>query len=436
MTFIARMRHLPAVFLVLFMACLPFAPCEAAPSTPTLDGNAWNFIFVQSFEGDLGPNNNLSIEGFNHAHLFGQLLNTLTAGKSGAIRQAYVFDPSDGLASDMRASESIEPFAVLNNLGIIHVLVNSGDASVYNSPAYILNQILANQPGGIYVIAMPAAVINNTLQSLGGPSNPAPSLAPGDSHQYAVWSVEQGKSSIAVYEDGLKPEKRYPELHVRGGAQCPQNPVTIHVKNPHVGEFKLNAGLTIHFIRHVEAHPTGSFEDGNYVCQGEWRAIGATEILRKKIGGLPDTIYTTNPNDIIGCSTQCSYVRPSLTIAPFAIEHGRKLELASYQWNDAPSLAAALFTQNSPYSKKEFDHSTILVAWEHVHIEQAIKYLFGAIYGDVKAANQVPAWSYTDYDSIWTVKSDERGDLTFTNSCEGIASETLPSTCPAFLGEK
>ncbi|HEY8023126.1 MAG TPA: hypothetical protein VIF60_01080 [Burkholderiaceae bacterium] len=434
MKILASLKRLSAAVFVFCLAAMPMI--SPAATTPPLDGNSWNFIFVQSFEGDLGPNNNLAIEGFNHAHLFGQLLNTLTAGKSGAIRQIYAFDPSDGMASDMRVTESIEPFAVLNNLGIVHVLVNHGDASVYNSPAYILNQIVANQPGGIYIIAMPAAVINSTLQALDGSSNPPPSLAPGNSHQYAVWSLEQGKSGVAVYDDGLRPEKSYPALHIADGAQCPQNPVTIHVKTPKDGKFMLNAGQTIHFIRHVEAHPTGSFENGNFVCQGEWRAIGATEILRKKIGGLPDTVYTTNPNDIIGCNTQCSYVRPALTIAPFAIEHGKRLELAQFQWNDAPTLAAALFTQNSPYSSKEFDHSSVLVAWEHDHIVKAVSYLLETIYGDKEKAKLLPAWSYTDYDSIWTIKTDQHGDLTFTNSCEGIASETLPSTCPAFFGSK
>jgi hypothetical protein len=48
-------------------------------------------------------------------------------------------------------------------------------------------------------------------------------------------------------------------------------------------------------------------------------------------------------------------------------------------------------------------------------------------------APTVPGWSEGDYDSIWTVTLDAKGNLTVNNNmCEGIVSANLPATCPAF----
>jgi hypothetical protein len=42
-------------------------------------------------------------------------------------------------------------------------------------------------------------------------------------------------------------------------------------------------------------------------------------------------------------------------------------------------------------------------------------------------------WPPTDYDTIWTVKLDARGNLTVNNGmCEGISSAALPATPPQF----
>jgi hypothetical protein len=48
-------------------------------------------------------------------------------------------------------------------------------------------------------------------------------------------------------------------------------------------------------------------------------------------------------------------------------------------------------------------------------------------------APTAPAWSSDDYDSIWTVTLDPKGNLTVNNNvCEGIVSASLPAACPAF----
>lgn len=405
-----------------------------AQSIPPLNSNAWNFVFVQSFEEDSVVANNLSVQGLNHSFLFGQLLNTVTAGKIGHVRQIYTMNPQSGSGQSMATLQSIEPYALLNNLSITHLLVSQGDRTVYNSPAYIISNILSNQPQGHYIIAMPVAMINNTIEALTSPTSSPAKITPGNYNQYAVLTVENGNTTVTTYDDNLKPGRSYPDIRLAKTPhyQCPQTPVTITAKKPQSSTMPLNTNQTVYFIRHVEAHPTSTFENGNYVCQGAWRALGANKILRDKMNGIPEYILSTNPENLIACDKACSYIRPSLTISPFAIENHKNVELAAFQWNDAPTLASTIFTQGSPYSSKKFNHSTMLVAWEHVHIEAAIQYLFATIYDNPEAAKKVPSWSYTDYDTIWKLSTDAKGNVTFSNTCEGVDTNALPSTCPAF----
>jgi hypothetical protein len=59
---------------------------------------------------------------------------------------------------------------------------------------------------------------------------------------------------------------------------------------------------------------------------------------------------------------------------------------------------ASVVEPESNYFKHAADRATILVGWEHAHIEQAVKFLFETMYQDPDAAKQVPAWSFEDYD--------------------------------------
>ena len=418
-----------ARFIALCLAVLSFS---ANADIPPLNANAWNLVFVQSFEPDASTNN-LSVKGFNHAQLFGQLLNTITAGKIADVRGIFSFSPSSN-KQDMTTLESIEPFAVLNNRAVTHTLVSPGDIATYGTPTYRIDGILSDQPRGTYVIAMPATMINDTLVQLLGQNAPSGGIASNNYNQYVVLSLANGRMSAVVYDDGLKPDDRYPELRLKAtpGRNCPNPTVNIHVPKPKSSPFVFNTKQTVFFVRHVEAHPNSTFENGNYVCQGAWRAIGANAVLHELMRGAPKNILTTNPHGLIGCDGTCSYIRPALTIAPYAIQHGQKLMLADFQWNDAPTLAASLFTRNTPYSKPAFDKALTLVAWEHEHIDQAVQYLIGTLYNAPDKAKQLPPWSFTDYDTVWKLETDEHGDLTFSNTCEGIPSNSLPSTCPAF----
>jgi hypothetical protein len=419
-----------AHFVVALLALLPAA--HAGSASPPLDANAWNVVLMQRFEPDAGTNM-LSVTGFNHALQFGQLLNLITAGRQSQVQRLMAFTAQDTPA-DITPLQSIEPYAVLNNRAVSQVAVGKGDVNSYNSPSYIIAGILADQPPGIYVIAMPADMINDTLMQLLGTSGKDAGITAGNANQYVVLTRANGRTGAVTYEDAIKPAARFPEqdLSYARTNSCPQPATRFTVPRPSSPPFQLNTRQTVYFIRHVEAHPNGNFENGNYVCQGAWRALGANTILERITGGTPKHLFTTNPNDIIGCNGNCSYIRPTLTIAPYAIAHQKSLKLARFQWNDAGTLAASLFTRNSTYSDPSFDDSTTLVAWEHGNIDKAVRYLIHTVYNAPASVAQLPAWSFTDYDTVWKLQTDAQGNLTFSNTCEHIDTEALPSTCPAF----
>ena len=397
----------------------------AMAGDPPLNANDWNFVLVPSFEQ--GRDNNLSVTGLNASLRFGQALTSVTAGKLPQVRQVYALTmTSPGSHGNMAPLESIQPYALLNYQAVKVQQLNPGDASTYNSPAHFMQQLLANQPRGIYVMAMPREMLAGIAESLTGSR---PSI---DAHHYYVASGQAGALKLDAYADGITPDAKYPDIALpRRSATCPQAPVTIRVRAPE-GLVPYTSQKAL-LVRHVEAHPGGNFENGNYVCQGQWRALGANRILLEKLGRRPDYVYTSDPADIIDCGEACSYIRPSLTVAPFAIQHGLPLTLAPFQWEDASDLAIALFDRNSPYLQRPALGQTLLVGWEHDHIVKAVQYLLANVYRDPAAAAKLPSWNYTDYDTVWELSTDEEGTLTFKNSCEGIATETLPSTCPAFF---
>ena len=86
------MRNKPIAITLITLMGLVIAACNNGGNTstttqasiPQLNQNAINFIFVQSFESN-STFNNLSIQGFNHSLLFGQLLNQITASQIAGI---------------------------------------------------------------------------------------------------------------------------------------------------------------------------------------------------------------------------------------------------------------------------------------------------------------------------------------------------------------
>jgi len=395
----------------------------AAQSPPPLNANNWNFVLVPAFEHD-ASSNNLTVTGLNHALRFGQQLNNLLAGKQNQVRQVYALSEDH---QDMTPVESIEPYALLNNLGVKTQTLNHGDAASYNSPAYFILQIVANHPAGTYIMALPNDMLQPMVKALGGSSCKLPGVG-----QYWVASGQSLPFSGAVFDDQIPTQHSYPSIPLPNRSACTQNHVEFTLPAP--------AGLQpylarkVYLVRHVEAHPSGNFENGNYVCQGQWRALGANHILLEIMHNtLPDAVLTSNPGNIIDGGAAYSYIRPALTVAPFAIQSRLPLTLAPFQWEDAEDLAQALFNSQSPYLAQLKGDSSILVGWEHDHIQKAVHYLLETMYQNPAAAKALPNWGFDDYDTVWELSTDQTGALKFQNTCEGIATVQLPSTCPAFF---
>ena len=86
----------------------------------------------------------------------------------------------------------------------------------------------------------------------------------------------------------------------------------------------------MHLIRHAEAHPTSNFEDGNYVGAGQWRALALPAFLPGALRGQANLtmVYSIDPAQSFPVYN-VSYVRPSLTVLPYAIANNLPLHLAS-----------------------------------------------------------------------------------------------------------
>jgi hypothetical protein len=194
-----------------------------------------------------------------------------------------------------------------------------------------------------------------------------------------------------------------------------------------------NTNETVYMIRHAEAHPVSSWEDGNYVAAGQWRALDLPNALRGKIN-TPDVVYSIDPARVIpggdsaSGNSNWSYVRPSLTAEPYAIANNLPYDLvASFELiaPDSPQWTSDFF-----FTGGKFSNRTVLLAWEHDHFPPTVNALLATYHGGSQTA---PSWPDDDYDTIWTVRLDAHGNLTVNNTkCEGIKSEALPAAAPQF----
>ncbi len=402
----------------------------AQNAVPALNTNDWNFILVPSFDAATEEGaNTLSVQGLNHSLSFGQVLDTLTAGKESSIRQVYALNTKAD-PDDLAPLQSVEPFAVLNNLSVLTSPLDMKNQGAWDGPAGFIGQVMGNEPKGIYVMSGSPAVIGALAKAMGASTDTVP-----DGDDFMVAAGPALPLAVTGYADGVNAEAAFPSVTLPPkSSTCTDQPSVTFTIDPPEG-LKPYTGQTVYMVRHVEAHPTPAFENGNYVCQGQWRALGSPDILLDAMGGTaPDYVYAPDPADIINCNgAVCSYIRATLTVAPFAVKNGLPLTLAEFGWNNGTDLAEALFNTASPYFPRADSGEKILVGWEHAHIVVAVEYLVNTLYANPAAAAKLPDWPYYDYDSIWKLETDATGRLTFSNSCEHIPSASLPSTCPAFM---
>lgn len=476
----------------------PTAPASpistTAPNSTPLSATNLNLIFVVSGDvayqaaGDVSPQTaNLTNQGLNRSLLMATYLQEDVLGKEN-VTGIYALEPMTHLETatnypDMAALETIQQFALLNQITISSD-ANGGTPLPGNSfplnasyapapvtpPSGVATPLTAcqscqgldfsDQGGdnetlvtgiitagvpGFYVFSAPWETTNSLLTNINkskGYNLALPSTYAGPNSIYAISIAQSGSASLVTFDSNLSPLSTYPALPspVPVSTSCTATPFNIAVTGGAGGAVipaGVNTNETLYIIRHAEAHPEPNWDDGNYVCGGQWRALDLPNALRGKIS--PQQVYSIDPAQTISGSMSAvgnsgwSYVRPALTVEPYVIANNLPFYLAAGFELDAqnpPQLSTQ--ASNFFFTGGKLSAQNVLLAWEHGHILSTVNALIESYYPN-GGAPTTPAWAEDDYDSIWTVMLDAQGNLTVNNNvCEGIVSASLPVTCPEF----
>ncbi len=308
----------------------------------------------------------------------------------------------------------------------------------------LVSAIIKAKAPGFYVFSAPWETVSSLLakmNELEGYNLSIPTSYQGPNQIYAISIAPSGgAATLATFNSEVQPSSTYPVLpaSVPTNSSCTeQAPFSVTVtggKSGAVVPGGTNTNETLYMIRHGEAHPEGSWDDGNIVAAGQWRALDLPAALKGKIS--PTQVYSSDPAQFIGGTQNAagnadwSYVRPSLTVEPYAIANNLPYHLAA----DFETLSS-----NGPASASDFffkggnlSNQKVLLAWEHNRIPETVNALI-ASYFPSGGAPVVPGWPSGDYDTIWTVTLDSQGNLTVNNaSCEGLDSSALPASAPQF----
>lgn len=456
-------------------------------ATAPLSTDNINLIFVTSADlaynapGDINPDTaNLTGQGLQRSLMMATYLKQKVLGTKN-VTAIYALEPMTHLQTgnnypDMAAIGSIQQFALLNQMTMpirntdysytaytypINAAYSQGDIPVGvstpdeycpdcqgldfddtegNNVNLVTGIINKNVPG-FYVFSAPwettSALMKNISQQKGYNLD-LPTDYKGPNHVYVISIPPSGKTRLITYNSNLNPPSTYPELPLPvAGAQCTHAEQAYFSTsrtggvNGVVIPANINTNQRIYIIRHAEAHPdsVNLFENGNFVGAGQWRALDLPNVLRGKIS--PDMVYSIDPSQWFPIGNiNVSYVRPSLTVLPYAVANNLPYYLVSdFQISDPDQarLASDFFFTGGKFSNK-----TVLLAWESTRIKPLINALLSR-YGGNNLPILPAAWPGTDYDTIWTVTLDAMGNLTVDNDlCEGIDSAGLPETAPRF----
>jgi hypothetical protein len=459
-----------------------------------LSGANINLIFVVSDDldyqasGDLNAQTaNLTNQGLNRSLEIGAFLQQNVLGGNN-VTGIYALEPMTHLQTagnlpDLVALQTVQQFSLLNNI-TLSIYAGSGPAISASSfpinvsyappPASppsgvatpviqcpscqgldfadqagdneaLLNSVVSAGSPGFYVFSAPWEVVSSLLANVNRShafNLNLPTSYAGPNYIYAISMSPSGSATIATFNSNLNPPSAYPALPspVSSGTSCTATPFSIKVTGGAAGAAipsGINTNETVYIIRHAEAHPEANWDDGNYICAGQWRALDLPNALRGKIN--PQVVYSIDPaqvhmgTDSASGQSNWSYVRPVLTAEPYAIANNLPYYLAASNELDAqeppqPATQVSSFF----FTGGHFTSQRVLLSWEHLHIPTTVQALVSSYYPN-GGAPTVPAWNGEDYDTIWTVTLDEKGNLTVNNNlCEGISSASLPPACPAF----
>ena len=462
-------------------------PSSAAP----LSASNINLIFVVSEDlayqasGDVNPATaNLTSQGLQRSLLMAKFLEEQILG-SNNVTGVYALEPMTHLQTaskypDLVALWTIQQFALLNQITL--ATAAGSYASPYTANSYplsasyaagsvpsdattpstfcsscqgldfndergdneaLVSSIIKANAAGFFVFSAPWETISNLLANINNLQRYSlnlPTSYQGPNYIYAIAITPSGNAGLVTYNSNVQPPSTYPVLPapVPTSNACTQQAAFSITVDGASGGAAVPAGTntneTLYMIRHAEAHPQGSWDDGNYVGAGQWRALDLPTVLQGKIN--PMQVYSIDPAQFISGTQNAagnanwSYVRPSLTVEPYAIANNLPYNLAAdfeIFASSGPASASNFF-----FNGGKFSNQKVLLAWEHNNIPDTVNALL-ASYFPSGGAPTVPDWPSGDYDTIWTVILDERGNLTVNNaSCEGIESSALPTTAPQF----
>jgi hypothetical protein len=181
---------------------------------------------------------------------------------------------------------------------------------------------------------------------------------------------------------------------------------------------------TVVLVRHGEKpllHPVGQLN-----CQGLERALALPAVLARY--GHPAAIYAPNPatltteGDPLPDAPKWAYIRPLMTIEPYAVALGMPVNTA-IATNDLGSLQNAIF-------QPAYSHALIVVAWEHIQAWKFAEQLLAQYQLNPELA---PHWHNDQYDTIYVFHfftgPDGKRKLDFKVDAEQLDGK-LPSTCP------
>lgn len=457
-------------------------------TTPIIDNTKTNIIFVPSAENKEDKlANNLSIVGLNHSLILGQLLYSFLNSN---LYQTYVTEPNQDMRNgypNVAPLQTIEDYTLLyekDHRGQTVLGLDAGGVAAFlndkpESNVSHINAMLNLHAN--HLISMPLEQINTTLtQMQKSQSFTFNQLA---AHNYMVMSIESnGNISTENYNDDIESNSSFPNVPLslesldsaatgfNGKLVAPLTCQTL-THNPSLSfttkvksvtpnySGKTNTNEIVYLVRHVEAHPPGNLDAGNYVCMGQWRALGRVDrisnILQQDSGkSVPDYLYANNPFPNLD-----GYMRPLPSINPFAIKHNVPINTPNFEGLTPKALAEFLFTHEpgnsitatNPFSGTNGKPKTIFVSWESFNGTSATLYTIDQIFGSTiypatfdnnGVLNGYPSGFpvlTNGYDDIFKFKLDNQGNLTFSNTCQGVAGSNsgdinpdLSGSCPLF----
>jgi hypothetical protein len=492
-----KLKLVPSLFLICTMVLLAGCGGSDSNATVPLSADNINLIFVTSPDlqyhdsGDVDPDTaNMTDQGLQRSLMMATYLKDQVLGGEN-VTKIYTLSPMSHLQTanhypDMSAIGFIQQFALLNQT-TLHI--DAMDTYTANSfpinvsytesgvPGHVarpstfcpdctgldfnnvddknnalVSGIIEGQTPGYYVFSAPWETIKALLTTINTQYDyelDLPSEYMGSNYVYAISIPSTGTVSLRTYNSGLNPPDNYPVLPSPVENAACSHSLQHYFRGVLVGGVDgvvipsgINKNSKVYIVRHAEAHPDPGFrfDDGNYVAAGQWRALSLADTLAGRIN--PDVVYSIDPAQMwdFNGSMNVSYVRPSLTILPYVIA------------NNLPFRLAADFSLGSPYDPTDttvaqdtsrfffftcdtcgnLSGKIVLVAWESGHIKPFLNALISS-YGGHDIPLLPESWPPQDYDTIWTVSLDSRGNLTIDNElCEGIDSESLPVAAPLF----